>query len=35
MISTENKTIGQIVAEDFRTSQIFRSYGLDFAVAAK
>lgn len=35
MISTENKTIGQIVAEDFRTSQIFRSYGLDFCCGGK
>lgn len=26
----ENRTIGEIVADDYRTAQVFKSYGLDF-----
>ena len=30
MISKKNSTIGQIVAEDYRTASIFQTFGLDF-----
>ncbi|HQQ94395.1 MAG TPA: iron-sulfur cluster repair di-iron protein [Bacteroidia bacterium] len=30
MISTSEKTIGQIVAEDFRSASVFKAYGIDF-----
>lgn len=30
MKKTEQKTVGEIVAEDYRASQVFRSLGLDF-----
>lgn len=29
-ITVENKTIGEIVAEDYRTAQIFKNYDIDF-----
>ena len=32
-IST-NKTIGEIVADDFRTAAIFKKHGIDFAAKA-
>jgi regulator of cell morphogenesis and NO signaling len=30
MITVENKTIGEIVAEDYRTAQIFKNHDIDF-----
>lgn len=30
MITVENKTVGEIVAEDYRTAQIFKNYEIDF-----
>lgn len=30
MAVAENKTIGEIVAEDYRTAQVFRNYSIDF-----
>ena len=30
MTAINNKTIGEIVAEDYRTAQIFKDYGIDF-----
>lgn len=30
MIISEEKTIGQIVADDYRTASVFKSYGIDF-----
>ncbi len=30
MKTLKEKTVGQIVAEDYRTAQVFRSFGLDF-----
>lgn len=35
MKALKEKTIGEIVAEDFRTSQVFRSFGLDFCCGGK
>jgi regulator of cell morphogenesis and NO signaling len=30
MITTHNKTIGGIVADDYRTAQVFKNHGIDF-----
>lgn len=30
MTTVENKTIGEIVAEDYRTAQVFKDHGIDF-----
>ena len=30
MISEKEKNIGQIVADDYRTASVFKSYGIDF-----
>lgn len=30
MIIEKEKTIGQIVADDYRTAAIFKSFGIDF-----
>ena len=30
-----NKTIGEIVAEDFRTAKVFEKYGIDFCCGGK
>ncbi len=30
METLEERTVGQLVAEDYRTAQVFRNYGLDF-----
>lgn len=30
MITVDNKTIGEIVAEDYRTAQIFKNHNIDF-----
>ena len=30
MITVDNKTIGEIVAEDYRTAQIFKNHDIDF-----
>ncbi|MCP9290135.1 iron-sulfur cluster repair di-iron protein [Gracilimonas sediminicola] len=38
MVNSETlsqKTVGQIVAEDYRAAQVFRSYGLDFCCGGK
>ncbi|MFI5221089.1 MAG: iron-sulfur cluster repair di-iron protein [Bacteroidia bacterium] len=35
MENLKDKTIGQIVAEDFRTSDVFRSHGIDFCCGGK
>lgn len=35
MTTLSQKPIGQIVADDFRTAQVFRSYGLDFCCGGK
>src|SRR5690554_8036079 len=35
MDTLSQKSLGQIVADDFRTADIFRSYGLDFCCGGK
>ncbi|MFV0471757.1 MAG: iron-sulfur cluster repair di-iron protein [Paludibacteraceae bacterium] len=35
MMDTTNKTIGQIVADDFRTAEIFKNAGIDFCCGGK
>ncbi len=30
MITTTKKTIGEIVAEDYRTASVFKAFGIDF-----
>jgi regulator of cell morphogenesis and NO signaling len=35
MKTRSQKTVGQIVAEDYRAAQVFRSYGLDFCCGGK
>ncbi|MTI87854.1 MAG: iron-sulfur cluster repair di-iron protein [Balneolaceae bacterium] len=35
METLSQKTVGEIVADDYRASQIFRSYGLDFCCGGK
>jgi len=34
-MSTSNKTIGEIVAEDYRTASVFEKHGLDFCCGGK
>ncbi|MBM9605330.1 iron-sulfur cluster repair di-iron protein [Desulfopila inferna] len=34
-VNTPNKTIGEIVAEDYRTAQVFEKYGIDFCCGGK
>lgn len=34
-MSVSNEAIGDIVAEDYRTSKVFEKYGIDFCCSGK